>query len=161
MAGRLVIGARGWDHPQWAGSFFPDDLPEDWRLTYYSNEFSGVLVPVSLWRVADAKSVRAWKEAVAEEFLFYLEFGTAEDYRHVERTRQSLHPHFGGLVPPGPNIMHANEPWDLRKLGQRLTQLAGETGGAAEFAPGFFLAGYPPDIARLREVRLLTDLLML
>ncbi len=36
--------AVGWDHPAWQGSFYPDDLPADWRLTYYANEVPGVLL---------------------------------------------------------------------------------------------------------------------
>lgn len=36
---RLLIGALGWQHEAWQESFYPDDLPPEWRLGYYSNEF--------------------------------------------------------------------------------------------------------------------------
>ncbi|HKK06173.1 MAG TPA: hypothetical protein VKA50_10035 [Gammaproteobacteria bacterium] len=42
---RLLIGSRGWQHAGWQDSFYPDDLPPEWRLTYYANEFRVVLVP--------------------------------------------------------------------------------------------------------------------
>ena len=41
----LLIGACDWRYPRWVGDFYPDDLPEDWRLGYYGNEFPVVLVP--------------------------------------------------------------------------------------------------------------------
>jgi len=38
----LVVGARGWEHAQWLETYYPDDLPEDWQLDYYANEFGCV-----------------------------------------------------------------------------------------------------------------------
>ena len=46
----LLLRARDWEHPAWNQEFYPDDLPEDWRLSYYANEFPVVLVPVSEFR---------------------------------------------------------------------------------------------------------------
>lgn len=46
---RVLIGAAGWAHPGWMGSFYPDDLPEDWRLAYYANLYRVVLVPAEAW----------------------------------------------------------------------------------------------------------------
>ena len=40
----LRLGARGWRHAHWENDFYPDDLPPDWQLAYYANEFSTVLV---------------------------------------------------------------------------------------------------------------------
>ena len=40
----ITVGSYGWRHPHWRGSFYPEDLPEDWQLSYYSNEFSVVMV---------------------------------------------------------------------------------------------------------------------
>ena len=45
----LNIGAYGWKHENWSGGFYPDDLPQDWQLTYSSNAFNCVLVPVEYW----------------------------------------------------------------------------------------------------------------
>jgi len=46
---RLLIGACGWDHPGWNELFYPDDLPLDWRLGFYANEFPLVLVTEREW----------------------------------------------------------------------------------------------------------------
>ena len=49
VAENMFIGCYGWRHSAWRGSFYPDDLPEDWQLAYYSNEFNCVLVPAGDW----------------------------------------------------------------------------------------------------------------
>ena len=41
---------------------FTEDLPQDWRLSYYANEFTGVLVPEPVWRAADPSIIGGWLE---------------------------------------------------------------------------------------------------
>ncbi|MGD8711397.1 MAG: hypothetical protein PVG50_01030 [Thiohalophilus sp.] len=36
---RILIGSLGWQFDDWQDSFYPEDLPLEWRLGYYSNEF--------------------------------------------------------------------------------------------------------------------------
>ena len=51
-------GAYGWRHKHWLESFYPEDLPvngsEDWRLSYYSNEFNTVMVPCDYWKSGES-----------------------------------------------------------------------------------------------------------
>jgi len=72
-AGNLVVAARGWRHPAWQGEYYPPDLPEDWRLSYYSNEFRAVVVPADYWPTVDEAEVERWIEDTDEEFQFFLE----------------------------------------------------------------------------------------
>jgi hypothetical protein len=69
----LVVGARGWEHAQWLEAYYPDDLPEDWRLDYYANEFGCVVLPPEVWMTSDEKVIEQWLEDVEDDFLFYLE----------------------------------------------------------------------------------------
>jgi hypothetical protein len=77
----ISVGAYGWRHPHWSGTFYPEDLPvsaeEDWRLTYYSNEFNCVLVPADYWLCLsdqdDAIDCDHWLDEVNDEFQFYVE----------------------------------------------------------------------------------------
>ena len=41
---RILIGASGWLHSGWQEQFYPEDLPQDWQLAYYGNEFPVVLI---------------------------------------------------------------------------------------------------------------------
>ena len=73
VAENLKVGARGWRHRHWSGSYYPDDLPEAWQLSYYANEFRVVLVPMRYWHNSSGYDVERWLEAVDEDFCFYLE----------------------------------------------------------------------------------------
>ena len=68
---RIAIGACGWLHKSWINDFYPEDLPEDWRLGFYSNEFPVVYVTAADW--VDAADFSDWTEEVAETFRFILE----------------------------------------------------------------------------------------
>ena len=73
---RVLMGACGWNHQAWLSDFYSDDLPEDWRLGYYSNEFPMVYVPAAAWRNAidsDSEDLSRWTEDVADSFRFILE----------------------------------------------------------------------------------------
>ncbi len=41
----LHIAARGLEHPQWVGSYYPEGLPAEWRLDFYANRFRALLLP--------------------------------------------------------------------------------------------------------------------
>lgn len=34
----LLLGTVGWERRDWLAGYYPDDLPEDWRLAYYAND---------------------------------------------------------------------------------------------------------------------------
>jgi uncharacterized protein YecE (DUF72 family) len=74
----MYLGARGWQHRGWCGSFYPDDLPQDWELAYYSNEYNAVLVPPALWQQADIATLNSWREEVVDDFRFYLELSAQQ-----------------------------------------------------------------------------------
>jgi len=77
----INVGAYGWRHSHWLNGFYPDDLPmadeDDWRLAYYSNEFTTVMVPADYWPVSDEQTQRVdcerWLEDVNEDFQFLVE----------------------------------------------------------------------------------------
>ena len=63
---RILIGAAGWQHPEWVNdAFYPDDLPEDWYLSFYANEFPIVLVPEVQWK--DTAAVELLAEEIIEQ----------------------------------------------------------------------------------------------
>lgn len=74
----VLLGAEGWLHPGWSGEFYPDDLPEDWRLTYYNTQFHAVFLPHAVWSGATAAEIRQWLEDTHPGFRFVLEPGPGD-----------------------------------------------------------------------------------
>lgn len=68
---RVLMGTCGWKHPAWNNDFYSEDLPEDWQLGFYANEFPVVYVPASDW--IEATDLDEWSEDVSETFRFILE----------------------------------------------------------------------------------------
>ena len=70
------LGTVGWLHDDWLGTFYPDDLPEDWRLVYYNTQFSCVYLPSEMWEGRTENEIVTWLADVHEGFRFVVE---AED----------------------------------------------------------------------------------
>jgi hypothetical protein len=95
----FAVATYGWSHPSWNGEFYPDDLPEDWRLAFYSNEFRAVVVPLSVWSGLDPVEVERWVEDTPEEFVFYLEVDDLLlDWRQFAEAVKPLGPQLGGII---------------------------------------------------------------
>ena len=93
----LRVGSVGWHHDAWQNSFYPEDLPEDWRLSYYANEFSAVLIPAGYLQREDC-DFEQWYEDVPEGFRFFLEWpGQTADTALLEQCAL-LHNKLAGLV---------------------------------------------------------------
>ena len=72
----MDLGAVGWLPADWLSHFYPDDLPKEWRITYYSNEFRRIFLPASQ-RPNDPFLFEAWQDEVADNFEFYLQIDHA------------------------------------------------------------------------------------
>jgi len=91
----ISVGACDWQHSQWQGNFYPDDLPEDWQLSYYANEYSTVLVPQARWQAEEA-DFEQWAEDVTEGFRFY--FLTDDPAADESQIKKQLGDTFAGFV---------------------------------------------------------------
>lgn len=98
----VVVAAKGWEHSCWLGSFYPEDLPEDWRLAYYANAYPAVLVPVPDPLYPQA-SAAVWANEVRASFRFFLEVvprsPSADDHLYAAAAMaESLGSQLGGIV---------------------------------------------------------------
>ncbi len=175
----------GWDYPAWMGDFYPDDLPDEWRLTYFANEFSGVLIPRAEWEQADAEQFKTWVDEVSDSFRFYLELDSTVATQVCLLTGRALGAALGGfVVPPGIEqsdlgglpvfvgtdsthelekvvkpaiIMKSNALGGLREQREWLETLVTKLPPAIDVP--FFIAGAPPSIGLLRNLRQLVQLM--
>lgn len=90
----VAHGTTDWRHAAWAGSFYPGDMPEEWRLAYYQTRFRCVWLASSQWRQAPLADLAGWAGEVAGGFRFILEYPrtglTPEDHARLAVLGDSL-----------------------------------------------------------------------
>ena len=75
IANDLLIGTWGWSGSGCCAGYYPDDMPEDWQLCYFSNQHRAVLLPEETWRSADDSELEQWLEDTDPGFVFVPAFG--------------------------------------------------------------------------------------
>ncbi len=68
----IALGAWDWRHANWNGRFYADDLPEEWHLTFYSNEFDAVGLNSAGWMKTPMSEMEQWVEDTHDAFRFHL-----------------------------------------------------------------------------------------
>ena len=94
----MQIGSRGWQHRTWLGSFYPDDLPSDWQLPFYSNEFDTVLIPSSELLNNGHEQIQEWLDDSHDNFSFFVEFDSRQELSAQFQLALLLQPQLSGLV---------------------------------------------------------------
>lgn len=69
----LQVGAYGWSYDSWIGGFYPEDIPEEWQLDFYSNAYRVVLVPETVWLSWREDGLEDFLDAVEGDFSFFFE----------------------------------------------------------------------------------------
>ena len=147
----MYIASYGWDHAAWSGSFYPDDLPPEWRLAFYANEFRAVVVPAAVWRGADAVLAGQWMEDTGKGFRFFLE-PNADRAAPPPAMLEVLGERCGGVLGDGGMMVARWEGGaDARALRGLLEGLP---------ADGLLaIAGEPPSLEALRAAQTLAQLM--
>ncbi len=115
----VLVGACGWQHPAWRGGLYPDDLPDEWLLSYYNTQFQAVYLPAAVWQAASEETWAQWLYDTRDDFYFVLEPGDAG----------SVKPALARVLLAAPaweaqHVWWLDEAPDLRALAQRITQQA-------------------------------------
>ena len=112
----IMIASNGCWHSNWENTFYPDDLPEDWRFSYYSNEFSALFLRYREWSTLPRETLEAWMEDCDPHFQFLLELDLAQYSSAAEAQLQILQPQLALLVLRGSadEINAASKDWETR-----------------------------------------------
>lgn len=97
----LQIGTLGWLHSDWVGGFYPDDMPQEWQLDYYSNAFRVVLVPENQWLSWSDEDLEECVDGVEGEFGYYLKVEqqiTEDKAQQLQAVQQGLGSLLKGVV---------------------------------------------------------------
>lgn len=144
MRDQVLLGAVDWTRPEWTGGFYPGDMPEDWRLTYYNTQFDCVFLDRVRWTAAGPAQWRLWQEDTHEHFMFLLE-GDAREPPPAELADKAL-----VLARDAPQLLWFDRGTDLKSLARDL------------MPPGTgrrFLVSRDGDLAQLERARTLLELL--
>ena len=137
----LLVGAIGWNNDLWQNGFYPEELPQDWRLGYYSNHLRAVLVPAEIWRDPDTDAEQ-WLDDIYPEFRMVLTWdpGEADPLENVTEFLHQSSPidanvdaYLVVLDRPADNSMERA----IRRLsGHRPVSLVGRNYTAPDITPG-------------------------
>lgn len=115
----ILTGAEGWLHPSWRGNFYPDDLPDDWLLSYYNTQFQAVYLPAAVWQAASKATWAQWLHDTQDGFYFVLGAGDAASVKPASERVLLATPAW-----EAEHVWWLDEAPDLRALAQRITQQA-------------------------------------
>ena len=83
MAGRLLVGTQGWNHPGWTGSLYPHGTKALDCLSLYARAFPTVEVDSTFHAIPAEPVVAAWREHTPPEFVFALK--VPQEITHEKR----------------------------------------------------------------------------
>lgn len=158
---RFFAGAVGWDHQEWQEAFYPDGLPEDWRLAYYAHFYPAALIPRPLWSTAAGETLSAWARDTPPHFRFLLAVGPAESLNEAQSVGSLLGEKFQGCVAGRQPVATASGRFHCIWLSQvpDLRALARAVGDEREFTGPVYLIEDAKDLKRLRDASLLLEVL--
>ncbi len=130
-------------------SFYPEDLPvetgDDWRLSYYSNEFNAVLVPAGYWCSGQVNDCDEWLDSVHSDFQFFIECRSCMfdelSLQALTSQLEKLKPQLAALVfldevGAGDNFMNDDEKRQFLKLAESLAlEVIGDHPAASVWYP--------------------------
>jgi len=146
-----LLGAIGWDRPEWSGAFYPEDLPPEWRLNYYNTAFECVYLPYAIWHAAAPETLAGWRQDTLEHFRFLLEpppITADTDAARIAALGEKAvvaHPR------QGPTLVWLDPDKNLKQLAQTLQAL--------ESAAPIYLISVSGDMAQLEQARTLLEVL--
>jgi len=141
----IDIVCEGWELVADGAELYPDDLPTEWRLSYFANALGAVYLPAGGWLDQPEQTLSDWHDDVHSGFRFFLECAPdLTDTSHaVIRARRALGDRFAGLVCdelPCSLIAGDETPWwhrveDVDALGRAANAWAGAADGLALHQP--------------------------
>ncbi len=87
---RLWTGTSGFSYKEWKGSFYPEKLPANRMLEYYSRQLSSVEINNTFYRLPRAEMLEKWASQVPEDFAFVLK--ASRRITHMARLKDAGDP---------------------------------------------------------------------
>lgn len=69
----IFVGAADWRHAHWQTRFYPEELPEEWWLSFYNSQFRCVYLSWPMWENNTASAAETWLTDTRSNFRFVLQ----------------------------------------------------------------------------------------
>jgi len=79
----FCVGTSGWSYDHWKGPFYPEGLPGEKMLEYYTRHFRSVEINNTFYHLPRKETLVAWREAAPESFVF-----TAKASRYITHMKK-------------------------------------------------------------------------
>src|SRR5579883_3232450 len=66
----VYVGTSGWHYKHWRGPFYPEKLPQDQYLRFYSERFDTVELNTTFYRLPPPNAATQWKKNTPPGFIF-------------------------------------------------------------------------------------------
>ena len=86
----LWTGTSGFSYKEWKGSFYPEKLPPNRMLEYYSRRLSSVEINNTFYRLPRAEMLEKWAAQVPKDFAFVLK--ASRRITHMARLKDAGDP---------------------------------------------------------------------
>ncbi len=87
---RLWTGTSGFSYKEWKGSFYPEKLPANRMLEYYSRQLASVEINNTFYRLPRAEMLEKWASQVPDDFAFVLK--ASRRITHMKRLKDAGDP---------------------------------------------------------------------
>lgn len=145
----LYTGTVGWSHLAWHARLYSEDLPTDWRLSFYNTQFRCVYLPYLIWQSASDEQVAFWLSETQEDFHFVLgkpDEGTVADLERSARFGER------GKLENEVDIFWLESGTSLRALARIFNQ-------SVEAGRSLYVVAKNEDLAQLRQAEELMNVM--
>jgi uncharacterized protein YecE (DUF72 family) len=160
---QIHIGTSGWSYKEWKGSFYPEKLPAEEMLRFYSSRFATVEVNNSFYRIPSERVLAGWAEQVPEGFRFVMKASRRVTHNNRLKDEDGSLAYFLRAVNPlgerlGPTLFQLPPTFkkDTTRLEDFLNRLPRRWPAAIEFRHPTWFDDEVYDLLRAREVPLVT-----
>ncbi len=86
MAGRIFVGASGWNYKHWRnGTFYPRGLPQSQWLEFYAERFATAEINNSFYRLPSPETFAAWAKRAPADFVYAVK--ASRFITHIKRLK--------------------------------------------------------------------------
>ncbi|MBS0351216.1 MAG: DUF72 domain-containing protein [Proteobacteria bacterium] len=93
------IGTSGWTYEDWAGAFYPKELPKSKWLEYYASQFNTVELNATFYRSFPQKTYESWYKRTPDNFHFVVKISRFISHikklvdveESIQKAQQSAH----------------------------------------------------------------------